>query len=67
MSQEMKMNQEMNLEEYEKILMKRPGFKKAFEETRIEYEIARAIIGARIEKGLTQPELARLVIDDKYK
>jgi len=61
MSQEMEMNQEMDLEEYEKILMKRPGFKEALEETRLEDEIAHTIIGARIEKGLTQAELARLL------
>lgn len=53
------MNQDMDWEEYEKILMKRPGFKKAMEETRLEYEIARALIQARIEKGLTQAEIAK--------
>lgn len=52
-------NQDMKWEEYEKILMKRPGFKEAQEETRLEYEIARALIKARIEKGLTQAEIAR--------
>ena len=49
----------LDWEEYEKILMKRPGFKKAQEETRLEYEIARALIKARLEKGLTQAEIAR--------
>ncbi len=53
------MNQEMDWKEYEKILMQRPGFKKALEETRLEYEIARAIIKARIERGLTQAEIAK--------
>ena len=53
------MNQDMNWEEFEKILMQRPGFKKALEETRLEYEIARALIKARIEKGLTQAEIAK--------
>ena len=52
-------NQDMKWEEYEKILMKRPGFKEAQEETRLEYEIARALIKARIEKGLTQAEIAK--------
>lgn len=61
MSQEMEMSQEMDLEEFEKILMKRPGFKEIVEETKVENEIVRTIIGARIEKGLTQAELARLV------
>lgn len=54
-----KYNRDMTWEEYEKILMKRPGFKEAQEETRLEYEIARALIKARIEKGLTQAEIAR--------
>ena len=49
----------MDWEVYEKILMKRPGFKEAQEETRLEFEIARALIKARIEKGLTQAEIAK--------
>ena len=56
-----KYDKDMTWEEYEKILMKRPGFKEAQEETRLEYEIARALIKARIEKGLTQAEVARLM------
>ena len=54
-----KYHKDMPWEEYEKILMKRPGFKEAQEETRLEYEIARALIKARLEKGLTQAEVAR--------
>ena len=46
-------------EDFEKELLKRPGFKEAQEETRLEYEIARALIKARIEKGLTQAEVAK--------
>lgn len=53
------MKYDMDWEEYEKILMKKPGFKEAMEETRLEYEIARALIQARIEKGLTQAEIAK--------
>jgi ribosome-binding protein aMBF1 (putative translation factor) len=53
------MNQEMDWKEYEKILMQRPRFKEALEETQLEYEIARAIIKARIERGLTQAEIAK--------
>ena len=49
----------MTWEEFEKKLFKQPGFKEAAEETRLEYEIARALIKARIEKGLTQAEVAR--------
>ncbi len=52
-------DQDMDWEKYEKILLKRPGFKEALEETRLEYEIARALIKARIEKGLTQAEIAK--------
>lgn len=53
------MNRDMDWEKYEKTLMKRPGFKEAQEETQLEYEIARALIKARIEKGLTQAEVAK--------
>src|SRR3989344_1798719 len=51
----------MTWEEFEKKLFKQPGFKEAAEETRLEYEIARALIKVRIEKGLTQAEVARLM------
>lgn len=53
------MNKDMNWEEYEQILFKRPGFKEVLEETQLEYEIARALIRARVEKGLTQAQLAK--------
>ena len=48
-------------EDFEKELLKKPGFKEALDETRLEYEIARALIKARIEKGLTQAKVARLM------
>jgi ribosome-binding protein aMBF1 (putative translation factor) len=48
-----------NWEDFEKELFKRPGFKKAQEETRLEYEVARALIQARIKKGITQVDLAK--------
>ena len=51
----------MTWEKFEKKLFKQPGFKEAVEETRLEYEIARALIKARIKKGLTQAEVARLM------
>ncbi len=57
----MKQNIGMDWKDFEKELFKRPGFRKAQEETRLEYEIARALIKARIEKGLTQAEVARLM------
>lgn len=53
------MNQDMDWEEFEKILMQKPGFRKAMEQTRLEYEIARVIIKARVKKGLTQAEIAK--------
>lgn len=43
------MVQELDWEEYEKILMQRPGFKEALEETRFEYEIARSIIKEKLD------------------
>ncbi len=49
----------MDWEDFEKELFRRPGFKEAQEETRLEYEIARALIKARIEKGLTQADVAK--------
>lgn len=54
-----KYDKDMTWEEFERILMERPGFKEAQEETRLEYEIARALIKARLQKGLTQAEVAR--------
>ena len=47
-----------DLEKLKKKLLKNPEFKKLYEESRLEYEIARAVIRARIEKGLTQKQLA---------
>lgn len=49
----------MDWDDFKKELEKRPGFKEAQEETRLEYEIARALMKARIEKGLTQADIAK--------
>lgn len=49
----------MNWETHKKILLKNPEFRKIYEGSRLEYEIARALIRARIEKRLTQAQLAR--------
>lgn len=46
-------------EDFEKKLFKQPGFKETVEETRLEYEIAYALIKARVEKGLTQAQIAK--------
>lgn len=48
----------MNWEDYKKELLKKHGFKEALKETEVEYQIARALIEARIKKGLTQKQLA---------
>ncbi len=49
----------MTFEEHKKILLKNPQFRKIYKETRLEREIARALIRARIEKRLTQTQLAK--------
>ena len=49
----------MNWKTHKKILLKDPEFRKIYEGSRLEYEIARALIRARIEKRLTQAQLAR--------
>lgn len=47
-----------DFEKTKKKLLKNPEFKKIYEETRPEFEIARAVISARIKRGLTQKQLA---------
>ncbi len=47
-----------DLDKLHKRLMKNPAFRKEYEATRVEFEIARAVIGARIKRGLTQKQLA---------
>ncbi|MBI3290417.1 helix-turn-helix transcriptional regulator [Candidatus Microgenomates bacterium] len=49
----------MTFEEHKKILLKNPEFRKIYEDTRLEREISRALIRARIEKRLTQAQLAK--------
>jgi len=49
----------MTWEKHKKILLKDPEFRKVYEETRIDREIAKALIRARIEKRLTQAQLAK--------
>lgn len=44
---------------HKKKLLRNPEFRKAVEETRLEYEIARAIILARIKHKLSQEQLAK--------
>lgn len=47
-----------NWDEYEQQLLAKPGVQTAMGETAIEYEVARAVLEARLNKGLSQKELA---------
>lgn len=47
-----------DFEKLKKRLMKNPAFRKEYEATRLERGIARAVIRARMERGLTQKQLA---------
>ena len=49
----------MDWETHKKILLKDPEVRKALEETELEFQIARNLIKLRIEKGLTQAQLAK--------
>lgn len=48
-----------NWDIYKQKLLKDPEFRKLYEESQPEFEIAKAIIRARIERKMTQKELAR--------
>ena len=39
--------------------MKNSAFRKAYKESKLEYQIARVLIKARLEQGLTQEKLAK--------
>lgn len=47
-----------NWDVYKQKLLKDPEFKKLYEQSQPEFEIAKAIIRARIENKITQKELA---------
>lgn len=49
----------MDWDTHKKLLLKDEVFKKSLEETKLEYEVARAIILARTKNKMTQKELAR--------
>ncbi|OGG20515.1 hypothetical protein A3D03_00650 [Candidatus Gottesmanbacteria bacterium RIFCSPHIGHO2_02_FULL_40_13] len=49
----------MDWNTHKKLLLNDPEFRKSLEETMPEYEIARAMILARIKNKMTQKELAR--------
>lgn len=48
----------MDFKTHKKELLKNPEFRKIYEETELEFQIAKAIIDARINKGLSQKDLA---------
>ena len=54
----MKKNNSATWDDYEQKLLKNPALRDELKETELEYEIARAIIEARLNKGFTQKELA---------
>ncbi len=49
----------LDWEDYRKELLQKPGFRETLKETGIEYQLASAIIEARVKKGLTQGDLAK--------
>lgn len=55
----MKKQNLVDWDDFSKDLLKQPGFKEALKETELEYQVAHAIIEARVKKGLTQDALAK--------
>ena len=49
----------MNWETHKKQLLKDPAFRKAMKESELEYQVARAVIQKRLDKKLTQTQLAK--------
>lgn len=49
----------VNWDDFKKELEAQPGFKEALKETELEFQVARAVIEARIKKGMTQEDLAK--------
>jgi len=47
-----------NWDDLERKLLAKPGVQAAMRETAIEYEVARAVLEARVTRGLSQKELA---------
>lgn len=48
----------MDWQTHKKLLLKDPKFREALKETELEYQVARALIKARLDRGLTQQQLA---------
>ena len=55
----MKAVNHLDWEDYEKDLLAKPGFREVLKETELEYQVARAIVEARVKKGMTQADLAK--------
>jgi len=55
----MKTTQHLDWNDFEKQLATKPGFTDAVKETELEYQVARAIVEARVKKGMTQVDLAK--------
>lgn len=55
----MKKQDLVDWDDFSKELLKQPGFKEALKETELEYQVAHAIIEARVKRGLTQEALAK--------
>ncbi len=55
----MKKSDLIKWEDFEKELLQKPGFKEARKETELEYQVAYAIIKARVERGMTQKDIAK--------
>ena len=49
----------MDWKTHKKNLLKNPKFVQALEESQVEFEIARAVIEARLKRGMSQMELAQ--------
>lgn len=49
----------MDWKSHKKQLLKDPAFRETLTETELEYQVARALIEARLKNGLTQAQLAK--------
>jgi len=51
----------MDFQTHKKQLLKKPIFAKAYAESELEYQVARMLIKARLDRGYTQADMARLL------
>ncbi|MEK7480074.1 MAG: helix-turn-helix transcriptional regulator [Patescibacteria group bacterium] len=57
----MKKQKYISHKEFMAEMMKRPGFKKAYDDLELEFTLIRAILDQRMRKGITQKQLAEKV------